>query len=306
MSNLPKFTITELMEAGVHFGHKTMRWNPKMAPYIYGERNKLHIINLQKTVPLLHKALEVTRDVASKNKRILFVSTKRQASAIVAEAAERCGQYYVNHRWLGGMLTNWNTVSKSIKTLKDLDAQLQNPDFVANKKERLVMQRQLDKLENSLGGIKDMGGTPDLIVVIDTNKESIAILEANKLGVPVIAIADTNSNPDGIDYIVPGNDDSSRSISLYCKLLADAALSGVEQALGSKKVAATKAAPAKKANTKEEKPAAKKAAPAKKADAKEEKPETKKTAEIKKAPIKAKATKSDAEDEAPKKKAASS
>lgn len=231
MSALPKFTMQELLDAGVHFGHKTMRWNPRMEPYIYGTRNNIHIIDMQQTVPLLHRAITVARDVAQKNGRVLFVSTKRQASDIIAESARRCGQYFVNHRWLGGMLTNWDTVSQSIKTLKDLEAALVDPELTLSKKERLTMQRNITKLELSLGGIKDMGGVPDLLFVIDTNKEHIAIKEAKRLGIPVIAIVDTNSNPEGIDYPIPGNDDATRSIKLYCDLISDAVLSGMQAAI---------------------------------------------------------------------------
>jgi len=282
MSTLPKFTMRELLDAGVHFGHKTMRWNPRMAPYIYGDRNNIHIIDLQKTVPLLHRALETVHQVAARNGRILFVSTKRQAAPAVAQAAARCGQYYVNHRWLGGMLTNWGTVSQSIKTMHNLQAQLDDPEATINKKERLQIQRQVIKLELSLGGIKDMGGTPDLIFVIDTNKEHISIKEANKLGIPVVAIADTNSNPDGIDYIIPGNDDAIRSIELYCNLVADTILSGMSQAAtrsGSDIGASTKtpaeALPSKKEDKAKAKPAEDKKKTATKAPAKEEKAPTK-------------------------------
>ncbi len=228
----PAFSIQNLMDAGVHFGHRTMRWNAKMQPYIYGSRNNIHIIDLSKTAPLLHKALNVAKETAEKNGRILFVATKRQASSIVAEAAEKCGQYYVNHRWMGGTLTNWETVSKSIKTLNNLEKRVSDPEVTISKKERLQAQRQINKLNLALGGIRQMGGKPDLIFVIDTNREDIAILEAKKLGIPVIAIVDTNSNPDGIDYIIPGNDDSIKSIRLYCNLVADAVLSGMSKSLG--------------------------------------------------------------------------
>jgi small subunit ribosomal protein S2 len=228
MSALPNFTMTELMEAGVHFGHKTMRWNAKMAPFIFGARNNIHIIDLQQTVPLLHRALEVAKEVASKNGRILFVATKPQASQIVNEAAERCGQYFVNFRWMGGMLTNWGTVSQSIKRLKTLEANLADEEFKVSKKERLTIQRDIEKLNKALGGIREMGGKPDLVIVIDTNKEKIAVQEANKLGIPVVAIVDTNCDPEGIDHIVPGNDDSIRAIRLYCNLFSDAILSGIK------------------------------------------------------------------------------
>lgn len=232
MSNLPKFSIRELLEAGVHFGHRTMRWNPKMAPYIYGSRNGTHIINLQKTAPMLQQALQVVHDVVKQNGRVLFVGTKRQASEPIAEAAKRCGQYYVNYRWLGGMLTNWSTVSKSIKTLRDIETILQGDVEGYKKKELLSLERKADKLRLALGGIMDMGGKPDLLFIIDTNKESLAIKEAGNLGVPVIAIADTNSNPDGVDFLVPGNDDATRSISLYCDLIAKSALAGIQESLG--------------------------------------------------------------------------
>ncbi len=228
------FSIQQLMDAGVHFGHRTMRWNAKMQPYIYGARNNVHIIDLSKTAPLLHQALTLAKEVASRNGRILFVATKRQASQIVAEAAERCGQYYVNHRWMGGTLTNWGTVSKSIKTLNTLEKRLADPEVTISKKERLQSQRQITKLQLALGGIRQMGGKPDLIFVIDTLREHIAILEAKKLGIPVVAIVDTNSDPDGIDHIIPGNDDSIKSIRLYCSLMADAILSGMSQSMGSR------------------------------------------------------------------------
>lgn len=233
MSNLPKFTMRELLEAGVHYGHKTMRWNPRMAPYLFGSRNGTHIIDLQQTAPLLHKSLQTVYDVVRKNGRVLFVGTKRQASDQIAEAAARCGQYYVNHRWLGGMLTNWNTVSASIKTLRDIEAKLTGEEAAGlKKKEILSMQRKADKLRLFLGGIMDMGGRPDLLFIIDTNKESIALLEAKKLGIPVIAILDSNSNPDGVEYPIPGNDDATRAIRLYCKLISDAALAGIQESLG--------------------------------------------------------------------------
>ncbi len=232
MSSIPQFTMRELMDAGVHYGHKTMRWNPQMAPYIFGERNNIHIINLQKTVPLLHKALEKVHEVASSNGRILFVSTKRQASPIVAEAAKRCGQYYVNHRWLGGMLTNWKTISQSIQTLRDYRAQLEDAELIISKKERLQIERKAEKLVLALGGIKDMSGLPSLIFVIDTGKEHIAIKEAQNLGIPVVGIVDSNANPNGIVHIIPGNDDAIRSIQLYCNLVSDTVLAGLQQAVG--------------------------------------------------------------------------
>jgi len=233
------FSIQNLMDAGVHFGHRTMRWNAKMQPYIYGARNSIHIIDLQKTAPLLNKALNVAKEVAAKNGRILFVATKRQASSIIAETAEKCGQYYVNHRWMGGTLTNWNTVSKSIKMLNTMEQRLADPEVTISKKERLQTQRKIDKLELALGGIRQMGGKPDLLFVIDTNREDIAILEARKLGIPVIAVVDTNCNPDGIDYIIPGNDDSIKSIRLFCDLFSDAVLAGLKNTMGNNRKAET-------------------------------------------------------------------
>ncbi|MCK5425563.1 MAG: 30S ribosomal protein S2, partial [Emcibacter sp.] len=209
---MPSFSMRQLLEAGVHFGHQAHRWNPKMKEYIFGARNKVHIINLSITVPLLHRALETVRDVTASGGRVLFVGTKRQASGPIAEAAKRCGQYYVNHRWLGGMMTNWQTISNSIKRLKDLDVKLSEDTVGLTKKELLQMTRERDKLERALGGIKDMGGIPNILFVIDTNKEELAILEANKLGIPVVAILDTNCDPDNITFPVPGNDDATRAI----------------------------------------------------------------------------------------------
>lgn len=229
--SLPQFSMRELIDAGVHFGHKTKRWNPRMAPFIYGERNNVHIIDLQKTVPMLHRALAVTRDVAGKNGRILFVGTKRQASDVVAEAAKRCGQYYINQRWLGGMLTNWKTIQNSIRQLKKIEETLQSNRVGFTKKELLSLQRQHEKLDRSLGGIRDMGGQPDLVFIIDTTREDLAVKEAQKLGIPIVAIVDTNASVEGIDYPIPGNDDATRAITLYCQLISDAALSGLEQVL---------------------------------------------------------------------------
>ncbi|MBN66694.1 MAG: 30S ribosomal protein S2 [Rickettsiales bacterium] len=229
--SLPEFSMRELIEAGVHFGHKTKRWNPRMSPFIYGSRNNVHIIDLQQTVPMLHRALKAVNDVASKNGRILFVGTKRAASEIIAEAAKRSGQYYVNHRWLGGMLTNWNTIQNSIRRLKKFEEMLADENSGLTKKELLSMERQREKLDASLGGIREMGGQPDLLFVVDTNREDLAILEAQKLGIPIVAIVDTNSSLDGIDYPIPGNDDAARAIKLYCKLISDAALSGMRQGL---------------------------------------------------------------------------
>jgi len=218
--------MRSLLEAGVHFGHQTHRWNPKMAPYIFGERNKVHVIDLSQTVPYMQRALSFVRDIAASGGRVLFVGTKRQAHEQIAETAKRCGQYYVNSRWLGGMLTNWTTISKSIKKLKELDEVLDGGAQGLTKKEALQLTRQRDKLEASLGGIREMGGLPDVIFLIDTNKEEIAIQEANNLNIPVVAILDTNCDPDGIAFPVPGNDDASRAIKLYCDLVADAILDG--------------------------------------------------------------------------------
>lgn len=228
---LPEFSMRQLLEAGVHFGHQTHRWNPKMAPYIFGARSHIHIMDLSQTVPLLHQALVQARDVASKGGRVLFVGTKRAASEPVAVAAKRCAQYYVNHRWLGGMLTNWTTISKSIARLRELEAMMSgDAQHGLTKKETLKLTRELEKLEKALGGIKDMGGKPDLMFVIDTNKEGIAIKEARRLGIPVIGILDTNSDPDAADFPIPGNDDAARAISLYCDLIADAVLDGMTEA----------------------------------------------------------------------------
>ena len=226
---LPQFTMRELMEAGVHFGHNTSRWNPKMAPFIFGKRNGIHIIDLQQTVPMLYTALGVVRNAVAGGGRVLFVGTKRQAQDIIAEAAERSGQYYINHRWLGGMLTNWKTINNSIKRLKDLEMAFSNPEKLEHltKKERLQQEREFSKLQRSLGGIKEMQGLPDVIVVADAKKDNIAIAEANHLGIPVVAIIDTNVDPDGVDYPVPGNDDASRALKLYTRLISDAILDGI-------------------------------------------------------------------------------
>ena len=217
----PQFTMRELVEAGVHFGHKTKRWNPAMAPYIYGVRNDTHIIDLGQTAPMLHQALAAVRDVASKNGKILFVGTKRQASQTIAEAARSCEQYYINQRWLGGLLTNWNTIQASIQRLKKLEETLGGEHVGLTKKELLGLERQRQKLENSLGGIKDMGTPPDLIFIIDTNKEELAVQEAKKLNIPTVAIVDTNATVSSITYPIPGNDDALRAIHLYCQLIAD-------------------------------------------------------------------------------------
>ena len=224
---LPEFSMRSLLEAGAHFGHQTHRWNPKMDRYIFGSRSNIHIIDLSQTIPLLHQALVAVREVAAKGGRVLFVGTKRQAADPVAEAAQRCAQYYMNNRWLGGTLTNWRTVSGSIARLRELKGLLESGGEGRVKKELLNLQREKDKLELSLGGIKDMGGIPDIMFVIDTNKEAIAILEARKLNIPIIAILDTNSDPDGITYPIPGNDDAARAIQTYCDLIADAVLDGL-------------------------------------------------------------------------------
>jgi len=225
---LPDFSMRQLLEAGAHFGHQTHRWNPKMDKFIFGSRSNIHIIDLSQSIPLLHQALVKVREVAAGGGRILFVGTKRQASDPIATAAKRCAQYYVNHRWLGGTLTNWRTVSGSIARLRELEGLLEGGETSGRlKNEVLKLTRERDKLELSLGGIKDMGGIPDLMFVIDTNKESIAILEARKLNIPVIAILDTNCNPDGITYPIPGNDDAARAIQFYCDLLADSVLDGL-------------------------------------------------------------------------------
>ncbi len=230
---LPDYSMRQLLEAGVHFGHQAHRWNPKMGEFIFGTRNNIHIIDLAQSVPMLHKALEAVSDTVAKGGRILFVGTKRQAQDAVADAAKRCAQYYVNSRWLGGTLTNWKTISGSISRLRKLDEMLASNEAQGyTKKERLDLQRERDKLDRSLGGIKDMGGLPDLLFVIDTNKEDIAIKEARRLGVPVAAVVDTNCDPDGITFVVPGNDDASRAISLYCDLIARAAIDGISRAQG--------------------------------------------------------------------------
>ena len=224
---LPEFSMRQLLEAGAHFGHQTHRWNPKMDRYIFGSRSNIHIIDLSQTIPLLHQALVKVREVAAGGGRVLFVGTKRQASDPVATAAKRCAQYYVNHRWLGGSLTNWRTISGSIARLRELEGILDGDSSGRTKKELLQLTREREKLELSLGGIKDMGGIPDLMFVIDTNKEAIAILEARKLNIPVVAVLDTNSDPDGIAFPIPGNDDAARALQLYCDLIADAVLDGL-------------------------------------------------------------------------------
>ncbi|MBO6764928.1 30S ribosomal protein S2 [Maricaulis sp.] len=226
---LPEFSMRQLLEAGCHFGHQTHRWNPKMKDFIFGERSNIHIIDLSQSVPLLHQALVKVRETAAKGGRVLFVGTKRQAQEPLAQAASRCAQYYMNQRWLGGTLTNWRTISNSIARLRELETMFEGEGGLAGltKKEQLMLTREREKLDRSLGGIKDMGGTPDLMFVIDTNKEGIAIQEAKKLGIPVIAVVDTNCDPDPIDFPIPGNDDASRAIALYCDLIADAVLDGM-------------------------------------------------------------------------------
>ncbi len=230
---LPEFSMRQLLEAGVHFGHQAHRWNPKMAEYIFGTRNNIHIIDLAQTVPMFHRALQAVSDTVAKGGRILFVGTKRQAQDAVADAAKRSAQYYVNSRWLGGTLTNWKTISESIKRLRKLEEMLNSGEGQGyTKKERLTLQRERDKLDRALGGIKDMGGLPDLLFVIDTNKEDIAIKEASRLNLPVAAVVDTNSDPNGITFPVPGNDDAGRAILLYCDLIARAAIDGISRAQG--------------------------------------------------------------------------
>ena len=226
---MPEFTMRQLLEAGVHFGHHTKRWNPKMSPYIFGVRNGVHIIDLQQTMPMLYAALSAIREVTAAGGRILFVGTKRQASELIADAAGRCGQYFVNHRWLGGTLTNWKTITASIQRLRDLDETLDTEESGLTKKELLGLTREREKLQRALGGIKEMGGLPDILFVVDTNKEAIAIKEAKKLNIPVVGIIDSNSDPDGISYAIPGNDDAIRSIALYCDLVSRAVLDGLQQ-----------------------------------------------------------------------------
>jgi len=230
---LPNVTMRQLLEAGVHFGHQTHRWNPKMESYIYGSRNNIHIIDLTQTVPLLHQALVTVADVVARGGRVLFVGTKRQASEAIAESARSCAQYYINHRWLGGTLTNWRTISNSIKRLKSLEELFSGEAHGLTKKELLQLTREKEKLERALGGIKDMGALPDLIFVIDTNKEAIAIAEARKLNIPVVAVVDSNCDPEGITLPIPGNDDAGRAITLYCDVIARAAIDGIERAQSS-------------------------------------------------------------------------
>lgn len=229
---MPDFTMRQLLEAGVHFGHHTRRWNPAMAPYLFGVRNQVHIIDLQQTVPMLDRALQAIRNTVAGGGRVLFVGTKRAAADHVAEAAQRCGQYYVNHRWLGGMLTNWKTITGSIKRLRQIEEMLSGDTHGLTKKEVLDLTRDKEKLDRSLGGIKEMGGLPDILFIIDTNKEKLAVEEANKLGIPVVAVLDSNSDPAGVTYPIPGNDDAIRAISMYCDLVANSVLDGISAELG--------------------------------------------------------------------------
>lgn len=224
---MPSFTMRQLLEAGVHYGHHTRRWNPKMSPYIFGVRNGVHIMDLQQTVPMLHRAMETIRDTVATGGRVLFVGTKSQASEKIKESAKRCGQYYINHRWLGGTMTNWKTVNQSIKRMKEMEERL-NQAIGLTKKESLDLERSYNKLEMALGGIREMGGLPDILFVIDTNKEAIAIQEARRLNIPVVAILDSNSNPEGVSYPIPGNDDALRAIGLYCELISGAVLDGLQ------------------------------------------------------------------------------
>jgi small subunit ribosomal protein S2 len=228
---LPEYSMRQLLEAGVHFGHHTRRWNPKMAPYIFGVRNGIHIIDLEQSVPLLRQGLEAIREVVAGGGRVLLVGTKRQAQDAIADAAKRCGQYYVNYRWLGGMLTNFKTISASIKRLREVEERVAAQEAGLTKRELLELTRDHGKLERALGGIKDMGGLPDILFVIDTNKEAIAVAEANKLRIPVVAVLDSNSTPDGIAYPIPGNDDAMRAIHMYCDLVASSVLDGLQAEL---------------------------------------------------------------------------
>ena len=229
---LPEFNLRQLLEAGVHFGHQTSRWNPRMGEFIYGARNGIHIVDLTQTVPMLDAALNAVRETVAKGGRVLFVGTKRQASGPIADAADKCAQYYMNHRWLGGTLTNWQTVSKSIARLKHIDELMEAGAEGLTKKERLGLEREQAKLQASLGGIREMGGVPDMLFVIDVKKEQLAVAEARKLGIPVVAVVDTNCSPEGVDYIIPGNDDAARAITLYCDLVSRAALDGMTAQMG--------------------------------------------------------------------------
>lgn len=225
--SLPNFTMKQLFEAGVHYGHVARRWNPKMAPYLFGVRGGVHIINLDQTVPMMHQGLKVISDTVAKGGRVLFVGTKMQASERIKEAAKRCGQHYINHRWLGGMLTNWKTVNQSIKRLKEMEQQLTEPSHMT-KREVLQLHREHQKLDRSIGGIREMGGLPNVLFVIDIKKEDLAVQEAKRLGIPVVAIVDSNTDPEVVDYPIPGNDDAIRAVALYCDLVADAVLAGLK------------------------------------------------------------------------------
>jgi len=249
---LPDYSMSELLEAGAHFGHQKHRWNPKMEPFIFGVRNNIHILDLSQTIPLLHRALTAVRDVTKSGGRILFVGTKRQGQEIIANAANDCAQYYMNHRWYGGTLTNWKTISNTIKRLRSIEDLLDNDDLSGlTKKELLKLNREKEKLDTSIGGIKDMGGLPDLIFVLDTVKEQIAIQEATKLNIPIAAVIDSNSDPEGITYPIPGNDDSTKAISLFCDLISKAALEGIAQSQNETSVKAE--TPAKVINKKSSK-----------------------------------------------------
>ena len=243
---MPEFTLRQLLEAGVHFGHHTRRWNPAMAPYLFGIRNQVHIIDLQQTVPMLDRALRAIRDTTANGGRVLFVGTKRAAADHVAESARRCGQYYVNHRWLGGMLTNWKTITASIKRLRQIEELVAGETQGLTKKEVLEITRDQEKLERALGGIKEMGGLPDILFIIDTNKEKLAVQEANKLGIPVVAVLDSNSDPAGVTYPIPGNDDAIRAIMMYCELVSGAVLDGIsaEMAASGRDIGAAEELPA--------------------------------------------------------------
>lgn len=248
---IPQFTMRELLEAGVHFGHRTFRWNPKMKPYIFGSRNGVHVLDLQQTVPMMYKALAVIHNAVSNGGRVLFVGSKTQAQDIIREASDRSGQYFMNYRWLGGTLTNWKTISASIKRLKELEEMAADPEKTAHltKKELLMQSREYNKLNLALGGIKNMAGLPDVVFVIDTNKEKIAIQEANRLGIPVVAILDSNSDPEGIDFPIPGNDDSVRALKLYTRLVSDTILDGISNHMAKAEARSAAKAPATKANT---------------------------------------------------------
>ena len=224
---MPSFTMRQLLEAGVHYGHHTRRWNPKMSPYIFGVRNGVHIMDLQQSVPMLHQAMEAIRSTVAGGGRVLFVGTKAQASEKIKESAKRCGQYYINHRWLGGTMTNWKTVNQSIKRMKEMEERLSQATGLT-KKESLDLERNFNKLDMALGGIREMGGLPDILFVIDTNKEAIAIQEARRLSIPVVAVLDSNSDPEGVTYPIPGNDDALRAIGIYCDLISGAVLDGLQ------------------------------------------------------------------------------